>query len=40
MQIKKGEGRTIIFLTGLGGGGEAGLENCEIDCLLRLYALK
>ena len=37
MQIKKDEGRTIIFLT---GGGEAGLENCEIDCLLRLYALK
>lgn len=37
MQIKKGEGRTIIFLT---GGGEAGLENCEIDCLQRLYALK
>ena len=22
------------------GGGEAGLENCEIDCLQRLYALK
>ena len=38
MQIKKDEGRTIIFLTE--GGGEAGLENCEIDCLLRLYALK
>ena len=37
MQIKKDEGRTIIFWT---GGGEAGLENCEIDCLLRLYALK
>ena len=37
MQIKKDEGRTIIFLT---GGGGAGLENCEIDCLLRLYALK
>ena len=36
MQIKKDEGRTIIFLT----GGGAGLENCEIDCLLRLYALK
>ena len=38
MQIKKGKGRTNIFLTGLGGG--AGLENCEIDCLQRLYTLK
>ena len=37
MQIKKGKGRTIIFLTGLGG---AGLENCELDCLQRLYTLK
>ena len=37
MQIKKGEGQTIIILT---GEGEAGLENCEIDCLLRLYTLK
>ena len=27
MQIKKGKGRTIIFLTGLGGGG-GGWENC------------